>query len=299
MPRFRTLFWTKFLGRAGDWGFVVPTVVGLFVLIVYPLLNTVSLSLHKVGITNISSSSWEFVGAGNYLKLLVDPYFRSSFLKTLFFSVSSVTVELALGMGLALALNRELKGKNILSTILLFPVMMTPVAVGLIWRFMLNSEVGIINYGLTLAGIQGRAWLAVPGLAMFTAIATDVWISTPFVFLVLSAGLAGLPAEPYEAARIDGATRWQVFRYITLPLLSPALVTVALIRFIDTMKAFDLVYALTQGGPGTATELINIRIYKEAFLLTNLGYASAMSVALLLIILVIAYFLYRRLQRQE
>lgn len=197
-------------------------------------------------------------------------------------------LEFLLGLGIALLLNTNVRGKNIYFSIIIIPMMITPVAVGLTWRLLLHSELGIVNYVLDLIGLTGKAWLADSKLALGTVMFIDVWQNVSYMVLVLQAGLVSLPMEPYEAAKVDGSSALQSFRYLTIPMMAPAFMTVLLMRAISALKTYDLIYVLTKGGPGISTEVISYHIYQEAFRDLELGSASAMSYLLVLVIIPIA-----------
>jgi multiple sugar transport system permease protein len=175
--------------------------------------------------------------------------------------------------------------------------MATPVVIGVIWRFMVNPDFGIINYLLSLVHLPGPDWLGKPGLAMATIIAADVWLSTPFVTIILIAGISSLPIEPFEAATVDGASSWQSFFYITLPLLSPVIWVAVMFRLIDALKRFDSIVIMTAGGPGNATETLNLFAYSNTFTMMDAGYGSALAVLLFLLIGFVSIFTIRRVQR--
>ncbi len=179
----------------------------------------------------------------------------------------------------------------------LAPMMITPVAVGLFWRMLLNTKWGVVNYLLTLIGLPPQSWLADQRIAFISIIIVQVWWGVSFVFLILLGGLSALPKEPYESATIDGASSWQAFRFITLPLLKPVLVVVATIRIIDALREFDIIYTLTGGGPGDATRVFTLELFKTAFERGNYGLAAAQAIILLLIILVFTFGLVRALSR--
>jgi multiple sugar transport system permease protein len=212
---------------------------------------------------------------------------------------SAISLEFILGIGLALLLDRDLFGKGLIRSLVLLPMMCTNVVIGLTWRLLLNYQFGIVNYYLGVLGIAPVEWLSNPSLARPSIILVDVWNTTSFVALMILAGLQAMPEEPFEAARIDGASAWQTFRYLTLPLLRPTILVVLLWRVIDTFRIFDVVYLLTAGGPARATETVSLYVYRNGFQLFNLGYASAASYVMILIMLVIAAILSRLIQRQN
>ena len=221
----------------------------------------------------------------NYIALFSDPRFFNSVKLTLYFTILSVSVETVLGVAIALILNREFKGKNLAKGILLLPMVATPVAIGLAWTLFYEPTIGLGNYALQLLGLPASKWLAsttsvIPALAI-----VDIWEWTPMVTLIVLAGLAALPHDPYEAAMVDGANNWQVFRYITLPLLTPTILVAVVLRGIDAFKTFDIIYTMTSGGPGFASETLNIYAYNLGFGYFKFGAASSALVALLALVL--------------
>lgn len=267
--------------------FMLPSVVILTAVLALPLVYSLVVSFFD---TNLKSSGLgEFVGIGNYTAALTDSYFRGSVGTTIIFTIGVVTFEFLVGLAIALLLNVNVTGKSIYFSIIIIPMMITPVAVGLIWRLLLHSELGIVNYFLEMIGMSGQAWLAGSSLALKTVMFIDVWQNVPYMVLVILAGLVSLPAEPYEAARVDGASMWQRFRYLTMPMMSPTFMVVILMRAITALKTYDLIYVLTKGGPGVKTEVISYHIYQEAFRNLEIGSASAMSYLLVLVIAPIAF----------
>jgi multiple sugar transport system permease protein len=238
-----------------------------------------------------------WVGLSNYFSLFSNPDFITSLRITFTFVISAITIEFTLGMGLALLLNHDLRGKGMIRSMILLPMMCTNVVIGLTWRLLFNYQFGVINYFISQIGFSPVEWLSNTQMAMISVIIVDVWNTTSFVALMLLAGLQSMPEEPFEAARIDGASAWQTFIYLTLPLLRPIILVALLWRLIDTFRIFDVVYLLTAGGPARATETVSIYIYNYGFKSFNLGYASAASYAMILIMLVIAGFLARMIGR--
>ncbi|HEV2915177.1 MAG TPA: sugar ABC transporter permease [Pyrinomonadaceae bacterium] len=281
--------------RALPYLLVGPTVLVLLALSIYPLLYAVRVSFQ----TNVGrSAQWTF---RNFARLASDGFFLSALAHTFVYATGALLFEFVLGLGLALLLNREMRGRSLFRASLLVPLMLPPVVVGVVWRLMLNPNFGAINGTLKSLGLDTEAlvWTASPKLALASVIAVDVWQWTPFVFLVLLAGLQAIPQEPYEAARIDGSSSWQTFRHITLPLLKPAILIALLLRTMDLLRVFDQIFILTEGGPGFATETISLYIYRAAFRFGNFGYAAAMSFVLLLLTNIISTLYIRLLQRQE
>lgn len=276
--------------------FLAPCVVLLLALTVYPLLYVVRISLYR-----LTPAGETFVGWEHFLRLARDPFFWRALGQTLIFAVGSLTLEFLLGLSLALLLHSQIRGRSLWRALFLLPMILPPVVVGVIWRLIYNPNFGVLNGALALLGadVSRLTWLADPSVALLAIIAVDVWEWTPFVFLILLAGLQAIPEEPYEAARIDGSSAWQTFVHITLPLLAPAILVALLLRTLDLLRLFDLVFILTQGGPGFATETISLYIYKTAFRFYDFGYAAAMSFVLLAVTLALSHFYIRTLQRRE
>ncbi len=202
--------------------------------------------------------------------------------------VATVTSQLVLGLAVALLLNRDLRAKGIIRTIVVLPMMATPVAVGLIWRFMYNTDLGMVNYFLSLIGMKKFDWLGNIKTGFWAVVITDVWQWTPLIVLILLAALQALPHDLYEAASIEGANKLQTFRYITLPLIRPAILVALLIRIMESFKTFDIIFVLTGGGPGATTQVLSLYTYKVGFRQFEMGQASALSFFMLIIVLLIA-----------
>jgi multiple sugar transport system permease protein len=210
-----------------------------------------------------------------------------------------VSLQFAFGLGLANLFNKEIKGEGVIRSAMVLPMVIPSILVGLIWLFMYKRDFGIINYMLGLLNIQPIAWLSTSMNSMAAIIIADVWQWTPFMFLLLLAGLRSLPTEQYESARVDGASSWQIFRYITLPLLRPVITIALVIRSMDAFREFDKIFQLTGGGPGVATETISLFIYRNGFRYFNMGYASAISYLTLIIIIIFSTLYIRVFQRRE
>jgi len=269
---------------------VAPAVAVLLALSIYPLIYSITVSL-QVG------DAWSI---GNFTRLASDNFFLTAMAHTFVFAVAALSCEFLLGLGLALLLNSQIRGRGFFRATLLVPMMLPPVVAAIVWRLLLNPNFGAINGTLKEIGINTEAltWTASPSLAMMSVIAVDVWQWTPFVFLVLLAGLQAIPQEPYEAALIDGSSRWQTFWHVTLPLLKPAILIVLLLRTMDLLRVFDQIFILTEGGPGFATETISLYIYRSAFRFFDFGYAAAMSFVLLALTNVISAIYIRLIQAE-
>ncbi|MBQ7801931.1 MAG: sugar ABC transporter permease [Oscillospiraceae bacterium] len=275
---------------------MLPSLIALMLVLAIPLAYSLITSFFD---TNLKYQGLgEFRGLQNYIEVLKDTYFTESVLTTLKFTVCVVVLEFVVGLVIALLLNNIYKARNFFFTIIIVPMMITPIAVGLIWRLLLHSDLGIVNYLLSLIGISGKAWLADSSLALGTVMFIDIWQNVPYMVLVILAGLVTLPTEPYEAAAIDGASRTQSFFRLTVPMMMPTFSVVLLLRSITALKTYDLIFVLTRGGPGTTTEVISYHIYQQAFRYLEIGKASAMSYLLLLLIVPIA-FLFIRISRSR
>jgi len=285
-------------GRQGffPYLFLAPAVALLLALTVYPLLYIVRISLYR-----LTPAGETFVGGENFLRLVRDPFFFQSLGQTFLLMAGALTLEFFFGLALALLLDSEIRARGLWRALLLLPMILPPVVVGVIWRLIYNPNFGVLNGALQLLGVDTTrlTWLADPSVALAALVVVDVWEWTPFVFLILLAGLQAIPEEPYEAARIDGSSAWQTFRHITLPLLAPAILVALLLRTMDLLRLFDQVFILTQGGPGFATETISLYIYKTAFRFFDFGYAAAMSLVLLVATLIVSRFYLGFLQKKE
>lgn len=268
-----------------------PGLLVLALVIVFPISSALFTSLYDY--TLIAPNYDTFLGLDNFRRALTDDKFGHALLVTLWFVLAVVLLEFLIGFSVALALNAVERGKSIYYLILLLPLLMNPVVVGLIWRMLLHPQLGIVNYVLSLAGIPAVNWLGNIKIAFWTVVLVDIWHQVSFMSVLLLAGLAALPREPYEAARVDGASVLQTFFYITLPLMRPVILVTLLIRLIFAVKTYDLIYIMTRGGPGDATDLVSYYIYRSAFVGLNIGQASAMSSILLLIVLALTAYLYR------
>ena len=271
--------------------FVLPAVVVLSLVTVYPVLSVLYLSLRrKLLLFDIS----EFTGLGNYRFLLSDDRFWNALGNTVYFTVLSVSLELLFGLGIALLLNRAFRFKGAVTALVLVPWAVPTVVSARMWEWMYNSDFGILNY---LLGMKIN-WLGSPFWAMHAAVAMDVWKTTPFVVILLLAGLKMIPGDLYQAARIDGAGGWSLFRRITLPLLMPVVLVVLIFRTMDAFRVFDAVYVLTGGGPANTTETLSIYTYKVLFQTLQFGYGSTLSIVVFLCVGAIS-ILYVRFLRGE
>lgn len=277
--------------------FLLPAVLVLAIGLLVPLWNAFYLSFFdwKMG------TPWdtkEFIGLDSYLRLFQDDHVAQSLWVTLKFSFWVMLLEMVLGIALALLLEKPIKGAAIFRTIFILPLMVSPVAVGLIWRYLYDARSGIINYYLEkigeavpllqYVGFERQLWLADSKLALTSIIITDVWQWTPFIIIIILAGLQALPSDTTAAAYIDGANWWQMILYVKLPMISSIILVTFLMRLIDVFRALEVMYILTFGGPGLSTQVLALHIYKTAFTAQQLGYASTISMLLIVILLILS-----------
>src|SRR5437868_2858490 len=267
--------------RLLPWALMAPTAVFAIAVTLVPLAYLVRTSVQEYRLGQFPT----FVGLQNYRHLLVDESFRGSLLTTLVFTIAATGVEFVLGLGLALLLKEEFSFQGLIRSSLIVPMVIAPVVVGIIWRLLYGADVGLFSFAVN--ALTGRTVnvLSNPTLALPALILVDVWEWTPFMFLLLLAGIQSLPQEPFEAARVDGAGPWNVFLHLTMPMLRPVIVVAILIRALDAFTVFDQVFVLTQGGPGTATEVATLMIYKTAFRFSQFGYGAAMAIGLLVLVM--------------
>lgn len=269
---------------------LLPTVAILAFIVVYPMVFSFWISLHRwyLGKPHI----FPFVGLRNYsLILLKDSIFRTSLINTLALAALCVPVELGLGMSLAILLGREdIGGKRAFGSLLVMPVVLTPIVSGVLWKFQFHPSYGLVNFLLGLLGSGKIEWLAEPRTALLSIAIVNIWQWFPFMFLVLYAGLLSLPREPLEAAKVDGASGWQLFRFIILPLISPIIGIALLIRTMDLIKLFDIVYVLTRGGPGDATEVLTLYNFRVGLNYFDMGKAAAISWIIAALVTVLSQF---------
>jgi multiple sugar transport system permease protein len=269
--------------------FLAPAAVMLAAVTLFPAIYILGLSLEQ---RSPILGGARFVGAENYLRLLADARFWNALANTAYFTAVSVALELGLGLAVALLLRRAFRGRALVYAVVLIPWAVPTVVTARMWEWMYNADYGVINY---ILGVPIN-WLGSPGWAMHAAILMDVWKSTPFVALLLLAGLQSIPAELYHAASVDGASRWTMFRRLTLPQLAPLMLVVLILRTIDAFRVFDAIYVLTGGGPANSTETLSIYAYKVLFQTLEFGYGSTLAVTVLACV-AFATFVYARLLR--
>ncbi len=287
--RGRTTTWWD---RQLPWLLPAPAVLAVVLLVVFPLGYTGWMSLHDW--TGSATQAPRFVGLDNFgTALFTDVRSRGAILRTLLFCVLAITVQAVLGVSLALLLSREFPGRSIVRTIAILPMVTTPVVVALTWTLILNPTQGALPYLFDALHLPPVLWLSDPNIVIPALVLVDTWEWTPLIMLITLAGLAALPTEPLEAARIDGASPWQTFWRITLPLLRPAVAVAVLFRGIDAIKTFDIIFAMTNGGPGNASETLNVYTFLTAFSYQKIGYASSLLVIFFALVLALALVLAR------
>ncbi len=287
---------TATMRRATPYMFLAPAAAIMIVGLLYPIGYMIYASfLDWNPSQRIGEADW--VGLRNYVTLFHDASFRESVGVTLTFSAVVVVVEMVVGVGLALLLDRNIRGISVLRTLFILPMMIAPIVVGLMWRYMYHPTVGIFNQTLKGWGLDPIPWLSDSGWALTSIIIADIWQWTPFIFILALAALQSLPRSALEAARIDGASAWQQIIHIKLPLMMPVLVVTALLRLIDSFKVLEVILVMTNGGPGLSTEILSLRIARTASEFRELGEAAAMSnyLLLLLLALTIIMFVYNKI----
>jgi len=270
------------------YAFIIPSVVTVLMIAIYPIVYAFYLSMtdQMLGrpITN-------FVGLRNYINNFMDPRFWQFMKTTVVFVVVSVGLQFLIGFGLALLLNMNIRGRFFFRVAMLVPLLIPPITGALMWKIMLDPLTGPVNYLLGLVGLPGRSWLADSVTALSSVIAIDIWIFTPFVALILLAGLQSIPQTMYEAAAVDGARGWKSFRMVTLPMLRPMIYLVLLFRLAGALTAADTIFATTVGGPNIATTTLNFAAFKNLFSYGFMGYAASLGITVFIMIFVITQLL--------
>ncbi|WP_299730506.1 sugar ABC transporter permease [uncultured Tateyamaria sp.] len=280
-PRFQAGFITPY-------AFIFPALLVMLGGLLYPVFMAMYLSLYDWQI-GLDLEDAPFVGLTNFSRMLTDPQVWEVLWVTMRFGFWTITIEMTLGVALALLLEKPIRGASVFRTIFILPLMVSPVVVGLIWRYLFDARVGWINYYLgAWFGIEPQIWLGDAQLAFFAIVFTDIWQWTPFIFIIVIAGLQALPSEVVEASTIDGANWWQQVFLVKLPMIKSILVIALLMRLIDVFRGMEVMLIMTGGGPGRSTELLSLHIYNRAFETQQLGYASAISVLLIVIVFAIS-----------
>jgi multiple sugar transport system permease protein len=281
--------------RKSYWPFVVPAVVVVGSVIVFPWVFTVWMSMHEWTV----GGARRFTGLSNYARLVSDERFIASIGHTLVYTFLAVVLPLIFGTLAALIFNSRVPLRGILRGLFVMPMMATPVAIALVWTMMFHPQLGVLNYLLSLVGIPPQGWVFNSATVIPSLVLVETWQWTPLVMLIVLGGLAAIPTEPYESAAIDGANALQRFRYITLPMIAPFLMVAVIIRTIDALKSFDIIYAITQGGPGTASETINLYLYSVAFAYYDIGYGSAIAVVFFALVIALSLLMLHLRQRTK
>jgi multiple sugar transport system permease protein len=273
------------------WMFVLPAVAITLVCLLLPVGRGVHMSLTDL---DFLRNTDEFIGLANYVRALSDPQFYWSLGRNLVYVVIVVFFNFLIGFGMALVCNRRFAGEKVVRTVLIFPMLLIPVAAATLWRFMYNYDIGVINKTLVSLGIGRVNWLGDPDLVLYSIIITDIWAWTPWMFLILLAGLEGIPLEPIEAARIDGASGWKLVRWVILPLMRPVTLVAVSLKAIETFRTFDYVWVMSRGGPGSYSEIMSTFVYKQAYKNQAYGYSGAISFLVLALMVAVSVVVLRR-----
>ena len=273
---------SSFLERNLHILFPLPAIIFVAMLMIFPVLYTLFLSFTNWNLT--SGMPLSFNGINSYLRVLSEPRFLHAVGRTFAFTFFAVLLEGFLGVAIALILNRAFVGKGLAKMLLLLPLVSTPVAVGIVFNLFYDPTIGLANFVLKTLGLPQGLWISSADSVIPSLILVDVWQWTPMITLIVLAGLAGLSEEPVEAARVDGASEWQILRYVTIPMVMPVILTAVILRLIDALKTFDIIFAMTGGGPGYASETLNIMGFKYSFEYFRMGQSSVLLVVLFLIV---------------
>jgi multiple sugar transport system permease protein len=265
----------------------------------FPLFYAINLAFRHVDLTAGPAATWSFVGLNNFRYALNSSIFWEASLRTLFFAVISVSIQMVLGISLAFLINQLKWFKGIIRALFLLPLASAPAAVGMIWRYLYDSDFGVYNAALQALGLHPVNWLGDEKIALISIIIFDVWQWTPFVVLITLAGLQSLPKEPFEAAALDGASTFMVLRRLTFPLLSPVLTLIFILRSIDAARLYDPIATTTRGGPGSTTETVTYLLYRVGLKQFRLDHASAMALIILFVIIIYSGIVLRRLMQQQ
>ncbi len=278
---------------AATWLLLGPCVLYLLAFAIYPLVYSLRLSFTDL---SAAEATADWIGLRNYRDLLFDPLFWNAAKNSLVMVVAAVAIQIVLGTALALFFNLHLKGSWIVRGILVLPTLLTPIVVGVMWRALLDPDWGLIQWMIGLVGLEAPNWLGTTAWAMPTLILVDVWQWTPFVFIIVFARLQALPQDVFEAAQVEGAGPFTTFRYITLPMLMPAIAFAAVFRAVDAFRSFDLIYGLTYGGPARTTTTLAFFSFQNGFTFQNYGYAAAVAYMMLIILVLGTTVLLRYVQ---
>lgn len=277
--------------RYAAWLLPLPALVVTAVLIVFPIVFLLYMGFHDWFVESASEPTW--VGLANYLALVGDARFVGALERTVYFTVLGLLIQIPLGLLIALLFHQEFSGRGLMRTLLLLPMVATPVAMALVWVMMLDPGMGVVRYLLAGIGVPSPAWLSDPNTVIPVLVMVDSWEWTPLVALLCLAGLAALPTEPFEAAVLEGASPWARFWHLTLPMLRPTLVIAIVFRVIDLLKVVDIVYVMTRGGPGFASETLNVYDFLVGLFYYRVGYGSSIAVILFALVLGVTLLLMR------
>ncbi len=272
------------------WLFILPAGIIVASVILFPWAFTVFMSLQDMHV----GGKMSFAGIANYRRMLTDERFLWAILRTIYFTALSVIFPTIIGVAAAVCFNKHFPLRSVARTIFILPMMATPVAISLVWTMMFHPQLGVLNYLLTSAGLPPSTWVYNSATVIPTLVMVETWQWTPLIMLIVLGGLASLPADPYEAAELDGANGWQCFRHITLPLVWPFILVALVLRAVDALKAFDTIFVITGGGPGTSSETLNLYLYQQAFAYYDIGFASAIVVVFFVLIMLITLLLMPR-----
>ena len=273
---------SRFLDRNLQWLFPLPAIAFVALLMVFPVLYTLVLSFTNWNLTSVAPAS--FVGWNSYARVLAEPRFLNALGRTIAFTASAVAFEGVFGVAAALILNNAFAGRSVAKLLLLLPLVATPVAVGIVFNLFFDPTIGLLNFVLHSLGLPPGQWVSNQKTVLASLVLVDVWQWTPMITLIVLAGLAALPEELFEAARVDGASVWQIIRYVTIPMVSPVILTALILRLIDALKTFDIIFAMTGGGPGYASETLNIMGFKYSFEYFRMGQSAVILVVLFLVV---------------
>lgn len=273
----------SFVDKHYKWIYTAPALVFVCLLMVFPVIYTFILSFTDWSLT--SGRPMKFVGLRSYFRVFKEPRFWAALGRTLIFTFFSVFFEMLLGTILALILDTDFKGKGIVKTMLLLPLVATPVAVGLVFTLFYDPTIGFLNFVLNSLGLPMSGWHTAESTVMASLIIVDIWQWTPMIALIVLAGLSGISDEPYESAMVDGASYWQILFKITIPMLMPTILTAVILRSIEALKTYDIIYSMTGGGPGYSSETLNILAYKYSFEYFSMGEGSVILIFLFALVL--------------
>jgi len=282
--------------KALSWLFVMPVIIILLVAAFIPLGWGLYLSFFRYKLNMPSATA--FIGLKNYLDIFTDELTIRSLRNNVIFAGLSVSLELVVGVVVAMMLSDDSRFSRAMVSILMVPMIIAPVAAGTLWRMMLDRTYGVVNYLLSFLHVPPIPWIGDPKLALYTIVLVDSWQFMPFVALLVLSSIKAMPTSFLDAARVDGATPWKVFWRIILPVTAPVIIIVAMLRFIDAFKIFDTIFVMTQGGPGNATEMLPTYIYRQGIKFLNIGYSSATAIVFVIAMSVIAYAFQRLRDRQ-